>query len=68
MIVRSMFDDIVSASSSIRAISRRLYEAGVLTPSGQKVWSSSTLGGLLRNRTYMGSAEWFRHGSVTGFV
>jgi site-specific DNA recombinase len=63
-VVRGIFDDLVSAGRSIRAISRRLYEEGVRTPSGREVWSSSTLGGLLRNRTYMGSAEWFRHETI----
>ncbi|MCA1679434.1 MAG: recombinase family protein, partial [Actinobacteria bacterium] len=60
-IVREIFEDYTTAGRSIRAISRRLYEDGIPTPSGREVWSSSTLGGLLRNRTYMGAAEWFRH-------
>ena len=49
---------------SMRAITRRLYEQGVPTPTGRPVWSSSTLGGMLRNRSYMGTAEWFRHETV----
>ena len=63
-VVRSIFDDIVSRGSSVRGISRRLYEDGVRSPSGREVWSTSTLSGLIRNRTYMGSAEWFRHETV----
>ena len=60
-IVRGIFDDIVSAGSSVRAISRRLYADGIASPNGREVWATSTLSGLIRNRTYMGSAEWFRH-------
>jgi site-specific DNA recombinase len=63
-IVRGIFDDIVSCGSSVRAISRRLYEDGVASPSGREVWATSTLSGLVRNRSYMGSAEWFRHETV----
>ncbi len=60
-VVRGIFDDIVSSSSSVRAVSRRLYEDGICSPSGRDVWATSTLSGLIRNRSYMGSAEWFRH-------
>ena len=63
-VVRSIFDDIVSRGSSVRGISRRLYEDGVRSPSGKEVWSTSTLSELIRNRTYMGQAEWFRHETV----
>jgi Recombinase len=48
----------------MRAITRRLYEQGVPTPTGRAVWASSTLGGMLRNRAYMSTAEWFRHETV----
>jgi site-specific DNA recombinase len=61
VVVRGIFDDVVSAGSSVRAISRRLYEDGIPTAGGREVWATSTLSGLLRNRTYMGAAEWFRH-------
>jgi len=60
-VVRSIFEDLISGGRSVRGISRRLYEDGVRSPSGREVWASSTLSGLIRNRTYMGSAEWFRH-------
>ena len=63
-VVRSIYDDIVSRGSSVRGISRRLYKESVRSPSGREVWSTSTLSGLIRNRTYMGSAEWFRHETV----
>jgi len=63
-VVRSIFDDIVARGSSVRGISRRLYADGVRSPSGKEVWSTSTLSDLIRNRTYMGQAEWFRHETV----
>ena len=63
-VVRSIFDHVVSAGRSVRAISRRLYEDGVASPSGREVWATSTLSGLIRNRSYMGSAEWFRHETI----
>jgi site-specific DNA recombinase len=63
-IVRGIFDEYTAGGRSMRAITRRLYEQGVPTPTGRAVWASSTLGGMLRNRTYMGTAEWFRHETV----
>ena len=63
-IVRGIFDDYATTGRSMRAITRRLYEQGVPTPTGRAVWSSSTLGGMLRNRAYMGTAEWFRYETV----
>lgn len=64
-IVRGIFDDYVAGGSSVRAIARRLYEDSVPTPSAKRdVWATSTLSGLIRNRTYMGSAEWFRHETI----
>jgi site-specific DNA recombinase len=63
-VVRSIFDDIVARGSSVRGISRRLYADAVRSPSGKEVWSTSTLSELIRNRTYMGQAEWFRHETV----
>jgi site-specific DNA recombinase len=63
-IVRRIFDYYVSEGCSVRGISRRLYEQGVPSPSGNEVWATSTLSGAVRNRTYMGSAEWFRHETV----
>jgi hypothetical protein len=63
-VVREIFDEYTSAGRSIRAISRRLYEDGVTSPTGREVWASSMLSGMLRNRTYMGAAEWFRHETI----
>jgi site-specific DNA recombinase len=63
-VVRGIFDEVVSAGRSVRAISRRLYEDGVTSPNGREVWATSTLSGLIRNRSYMGSAEWFRHETI----
>lgn len=63
-VVRGIFDDYLSAGSSVRAISRRLYEDGIGSPGGKDVWATSTISGLIRNRTYMGAAEWFRHETI----
>jgi site-specific DNA recombinase len=64
-IVRGIFDDYVAGGSSVRAIARRLYEDSVPTPSAKRdVWATSTLSGLIRNRAYMGAAEWFRHETI----
>jgi site-specific DNA recombinase len=64
-VVRGIFDDYVAGGSSVRGIARRLYQDGVPTPSAKReVWATSTLSGLIRNRAYMGSAEWFRHETI----
>ena len=63
-VVRRIFYYYVSEAQSVRGISRRLYENGVPSPSGRDVWATSTLSGMIRNRTYMGSAEWFRHETI----
>jgi len=63
-VVRGIFDDYLAAGRSVRSISRRLYEDDIASPNGKDVWATSTLSGLIRNRTYMGSAEWFRHETI----
>jgi site-specific DNA recombinase len=53
-VVRRIFDDRVSGGHSIREIARRLNTDGIVSPSGQAVWSTSTISGLLRNQVYVG--------------
>jgi site-specific DNA recombinase len=53
-VVRRIFDDRVSGGHSIREIARRLNADGITSPSGQAVWSTSTISGLLRNQVYVG--------------
>jgi len=65
-VVRRIFDDYVTAGRSIREITRRLHQDGIATPTGKPVWSSSTLGGLLRNSTYAGTAHYYRRETVPG--
>lgn len=60
-VVRRIFDDYVAAGYSIREITRRLYADGITSPKGHPLWASSTLGPLLRNSTYAGTAYWYRH-------
>jgi len=60
-IVRQIFDDYVAGGMSLRAVIRRLYADAIRTPTGRPMWSTSTLGPLLRNATYAGTAQWYRH-------
>jgi site-specific DNA recombinase len=60
-VVRRIFDDYVAGGYSIREISRRLYADGVPSPRGRPVWATSTLGPLLRDSTYAGTAYWYRY-------
>ena len=63
-VVRRIFDDYVGGGHSIREIARRLFADGIPSPTGKQVWASSTLGPLLRNSTYAGTAYWYRHETV----
>lgn len=60
-VVRRIFDDYVAGGYSIREITRRLYTDGITSPTGRPLWASSTLGPMLRNSTYAGTAYWYRH-------
>jgi site-specific DNA recombinase len=53
-VVRRIFDDRVAGGHSVREIVRRLNAEGVVSPSGQSVWSTSSISNLLRNETYIG--------------
>jgi site-specific DNA recombinase len=53
-VARRIFDDRVSGGHSVREIARRLNADGIASPSGQPVWSTSTISGLLRNQVYVG--------------
>ncbi|HZU80627.1 MAG TPA: recombinase family protein [Acidimicrobiales bacterium] len=63
-VVRRIFDDYIAGGYSIREITRRLYADGVKSPKGRPLWSSGTLGPLLRNSTYAGTAYWYRRETV----
>ena len=65
-VVRRIFDDYTTGGRSIREITRRLHEDGIPSPSGKPVWPSSTLGPLLRNSTYAGTARYYRHETTPG--
>ena len=54
VVVRRIFDDRVAGGHSVREIARRLNADGVVSPSGQAVWSTSSISNLLRNETYIG--------------
>ena len=53
-VVKRIFDDRISGGHSIREIGRRLNADGIASPSGQAVWSTSSISGLLRNEVYVG--------------
>ena len=61
VVVRRIFDDYLGGGYSIREIARRLHADGIESPTGRQVWASSTLGPMLRNSTYAGTAYWYRH-------
>jgi site-specific DNA recombinase len=60
-VVRRIFDDFVAGGYSMRRICRRLYEDGILSPTGKPVWSIVCISGMLRNPTYKGRALYNRH-------
>ena len=45
----------------MRRICRRLYEDGVLSPTGNAAWSIACLSKMLSNPTYVGPALYNRH-------
>jgi site-specific DNA recombinase len=53
-VVRRIFDDRVAGGHSVREIARRLNADRVMSPSGQAVWSTSSISSLLRNESYLG--------------
>jgi site-specific DNA recombinase len=63
-VVRRIFDEYV-AGTSLRQIARRLYDDAVPTATGKRMWSPTTISGLLTNPTYMGKAAWYRTIHVT---
>ena len=52
-IVRRIFGEFLSGKSVFR-IGKDLTADGIPTPSGKKVWSTSTIRGILSNETYKG--------------
>ena len=63
-VIRRVFDDYVTGGQSMRQIAKRLHADGIPSPSGRPVWPSSTLGPLLRNSTYAGTAYWYQHETI----
>jgi site-specific DNA recombinase len=64
-VVRQIFAWVARERVSLREVRRRLHQRRVLSPQGQKHWSTSTLTMLLRNSTYRGQAL-FRSGAGSG--
>jgi site-specific DNA recombinase len=61
-IVRRMFDAVVGGQT-IRSVAKQLTQEGVPTPSGNAIWSPSTIHTLIKNRTYLGEGVGWRYGS-----
>ena len=55
-IVRQMFAWYLEQGATLGTIARRLTEGGVLTPTGKRTWSRSTIRGILKNHAYVGNA------------
>lgn len=55
-IVRQMFAWYLEQGATLGSVARRLVEAGVLTPTGKRSWSRSTIRGILKNPAYVGNA------------
>jgi site-specific DNA recombinase len=64
VVVRRIFDDYVAGGWSMRQLIMGLRADGIPSPTGRPLWSISTLGGMLRNSSYMGKAYWYRRESV----
>jgi site-specific DNA recombinase len=60
-IVRDIFAWFASDSSSLCALAEHLQVQGVLTPSGKRLWSISTLRAILRQPAYLGQVYACRH-------
>jgi len=63
-VVRGVFQDYVQNNVSVRQITRRLNDDGILSPSGKEIWGCSTIGRLLRNEAYVGRVYFNRRESV----
>jgi site-specific DNA recombinase len=56
--VQAMFHWVGVEGLSLREVSRRLSEQGVLSPTGNKHWDTATIRGLFLNPAYMGTAKY----------
>jgi site-specific DNA recombinase len=59
-VVRQIFTWVVVDGCSLAEIGRRLEKQGVASPSGRSRWLTSTLGSMLANPTYAGTAMFGR--------
>ncbi|MFO0824593.1 MAG: recombinase family protein [Gemmataceae bacterium] len=57
-VVRDIFQWVAEERCTLGEIARRLKQAGVASPSGKPTWSRGTLGAVLRNSTYQGTARY----------
>ena len=60
-VVRHIFQWVGYERVSLSAVSRRLFEAGVPSPTGNAHWSRSMLWTLLSNPAYAGQAVFGKH-------
>ena len=62
-VVREIFDLSCNQGMGQRAIANRLNQRGVRAPRGRN-WSNSSIGNILRNRSYIGETVWNRSRKV----
>ena len=55
-VVKQIFEWVGRDRVSLGEVSRRLQEKGVVTAKGKAFWDRSTVWGILKNPTFMGSA------------
>ena len=63
-VVRRIFRWVGLERVSLATVSRRLFEAGVPSPTGKPRWSRSMIGVLLSNTAYIGQARFGKNASV----
>ena len=57
-VVRKIFDWVARERCSLREVRRRLRREGILSPTGKAIWTPTTIGAVLRNTAYIGSATY----------
>src|SRR5919109_3799781 len=67
-VVRQIFQWVGCERLALGEVSRRLHRRGVLSPTGQLRWSSTTLAFLLRNSAYRGQAAYRGSSGLTPSV
>ena len=59
-VVRKIFGWVGHERCSLREVQRRLRQAGTLSPTGKATWCPTTIGSILKNTAYKGTATYGR--------